>query len=371
MSQPVFVELLTGEDDVISRSKFTHLPIRIGRAYDNDIILDDQHTAAHHAQIELNQLDELVINDLGSQNGIALGKQRSDFFVVNGDAIYRLGHTRLRVRTAAHEVAPEVSDSTNHHWEGWLPALLGGLLLVVIGLLTTWITDLQQGSLSKYLLELVSSLAFALGWAGAWAVFSKLLNGHARFGRHLFIVSAGFAVAELWEFFSGALAYSLSWEWLARYTSQPIIIILAVVLYFHLLTAGNKRPQRLRLYIAGLAILAIGINMAKQYQASNYTADQLYLSKLYPPALRISSDKPLDEFTLGIESLKDKVDKERKEKPEKDKNLIDQIIDGEKSPEDDKNAEPDAASADHSSLPSTAGGAASAAQSSAANKVTN
>lgn len=367
MSQTVFVELLTPDDEVISRSKFTHLPIRIGRAYDNDIIVDDPHTAAHHAQIELNQLDELVISDLGSQNGLALDKQRSDFFVVDGDDVYRLGHTRVRVRTPAYQVEPELGDSTNHHWEGWLPALLGGLLLVVVGLFSNWISDLQQGNLSKYLLELVSSLAFALGWAGAWAVFSKLLNGHARFGRHLFIVSAGLALAEIWEFLSGAVAYSLGWEWLARFTSQPIIIILAVVLYFQLLTAGNKRPQRLRIYIAGLAILAIGINMAKQYQASNYTADELYLSKLYPPALRISSDTPLDEFTRSIEALKDKVDQERKEKPEKDKTLIDQIIEDGKNPDDDKKPADDEDTDGDNRQQSAADSGSSAAQSSAAN----
>lgn len=334
MNQPVFIELLTPDGEVISREKFNQLPIRIGRAYDNDIILDDQHTAAHHAQIELNQLDELVINDLGSQNGISLGKQRNVFFVVKGDDIYRLGHTRIRVRTISYEVAPEVSDSTNHHWEGWLPALLGGTLLLVIGLLSTWLTDLQQGTLSKYLLELVSTFGFALAWAGAWAVFSKLLNGHARFGRHLFIVSAGLAVVEIWEFLSGVLAYSFSLESLARYTSQPFILMLAVVLYFHLLTAGNKRPHRLRIYLAGLALFAIGINMAKEYQASNYLADELYLSKLYPPALRVSGDLPLEDFTHNIESLKARVDKERKEKPEKDKNLIEKIIDDEAATED-------------------------------------
>lgn len=326
MNQPVFVERLTPDGEVITRNKFTHLPIRIGRAYDNDIILDDQHTAAHHAQIELNQLDELVISDLGSQNGIALGKQRSDFFVVNGDVIYRLGHTHLRVRTPAYTVAPEVSDSTNHHWEGWLPAVLGSLLLVCIGLLSTWLADLQQGSLSKYFLELVSTFGFALGWAGVWAVFSKLLNGHARFGRHLFIICAGLAVVEIWEFFSGVIAYAFSWEWLARFTSQPIIIIFALVLYFHLLTTGNKRPTRLRIYLAGLAFIAIGINMTKEYQASNYLSDELYLSKLYPPSLRISNDIPMQEFTANIEALKAKVDAERKEKPVKDKSLIDEII---------------------------------------------
>lgn len=329
MNQPVFVELLTPDGEVIHRVKCTQLPINIGRAYDNDIILDDPHTAAHHARIELNQLDELVINDLGSQNGIALDNQRSDFFVTNGDAVYRLGHTRLRVRSANYTVAAEISDSTNHGWEGWRPALLGAILLVTIGLLSTWLSDLQQGTLSKYLLELVSVIGFAIGWAGVWALFGKLFNGHARFGRHLLIVSSGLTILELWEFFSGAIAYALSLESLATFTSPPVIVICAFVLYFHLLTTGNKRPQRLKFYLAGLAVLGIGITLAKEYQASNHLADELYLSKLYPPALRVSSDKPLETFIANINDLKAKVDEERKEKPEKDadKNVIEQIID--------------------------------------------
>lgn len=326
MSHIVFVERLTPDGEVIDRTRCTQLPIRIGRAYDNDIILDDQHTAAHHALIELNQLDELVITDLESQNGISLGKQRSEYFVVNGDATYRLGHTRLRIRTADYVVAAEVSDSTNYHWEGWLPAVLGGSLLVFVALLDTWLRDLQQGTVSKYLLELVGTFGFALGWAGVWALFSKLFNGHARFGRHLFIVCAGLAMVEFWGFSSGAIAYAFSWEWLARFTNQPIILMFAVVLYFHLLTAGTKHPTRLRTYLAALALVAMGINMAKEYQTSNYLSDELYLSKLYPPALRLTDDVSVETFTANIESLKVKVDGERKQKPQKDKNLIDKII---------------------------------------------
>lgn len=341
MNQPVFVELLTPDGEVTHRIKCAQLPIRIGRAYDNDIILDDPHTAAHHAQIELNQLDELVINDLDSRNGIAQDNQRNDFFVINGDAVYRLGHTRLRIRTAGFVVAEEISDSTNHRWEGWRPALLGAILLVAIGLLSTWLGDLQQGTLSKYLLELVSIVGLAIGWAGIWALFSRLFSGHARFGRHLLIVSSGLTIMELWEFFSGAIAYAFSLESLAIFTSPPAIVICALVLYFHLLTAGNKRPHRLKYYLAGLAILGIGVTMAKQYQTSNHLADELYLSNLYPPMLRISSDKSLDTFTANINALKTRVDEERKENPEKDsdKNAIEQIMDEDEAEDTSTSAE--------------------------------
>ncbi len=313
MNRLLFVEQLTADGEVLHRHKLTQLPIRIGRAYDNDIILDDPHTAAHHAQIELNQLDELIINDLDSFNGITRANHRERFFVVDGDAVYRLGHTRLRIRTPDYQVAAEQTDFTNHRWEGLLPAFAGLVLLVATGLLTTWLSDLNQGTLSKYLLELVSVIGFALGWSGIWAIFSKLLNGQARFGRHLFIVSLGLAGLELWDYLSSMLAYAFSWETLAHFTVHPLIFICAITLYFHMRTAGNKRPGRLKLYLLALALAGSGISMTKQYQASNHLGDALYLSQLYPPALRISRDVSLAEFMTDIDSLKATVDSNRKD----------------------------------------------------------
>lgn len=318
MNHPIFVEQLAPSGEVLERTKVTHLPITIGRAYDNDIILDDPHTAAHHAQIELNQLNELIIADLGSFNGITLTNTRENFFVINGDKTYRLGHTRLRIRTAEHQVAAEVTDLTNHRWEGLLPAIAGLALLLVTGLVSSWLADLNQGTLSKYLLELVSVFGFAIGWSGVWALFSRLFTGHARFGRHLFIASAGLALLELWEHLSGLIAYAFSWEFLTIYNSHAVIFICAVVLYFHMLTAGNKRPGRLKIYLVALAILGSVITMTKAYQTSNHLSDELYMSHIYPPAIRISRDHSLEEFMADMQELKKQVDKERKENPEKD-----------------------------------------------------
>lgn len=313
MNHPIFVEQLTPDGEVLHRTKVTHLPIRIGRAYDNDIILDDRHTAAHHAQIELNQLDELIIADLGSQNGITLANTRENFFVIDGDKIYRLGHTRLRIRTADYQVADEVSDLTNHHWEGLLPAATGLGLLLVTGLLSIWLADLNEGTLSKYLLELVSILGFAIGWSGIWALFSKLFTGHARFGRHLFIASAGLAFLEFWEHLSGLVAYAFSLEFLMTFSSHAVIAICAIVLYFHMRTAGNTRPGRLKAYLATLAILGSIIIMTKTYQASNHLSDELYMSRIYPPAVRISRDHSLDEFMADMQNLQEQVDSARKD----------------------------------------------------------
>ena len=319
MSQTVFVEILNPDGSIKHRHRCNHLPVRLGRAYDNDIILEDPHIAAHHALIERNQLDELVISDQGSINGISLNHQREPYFVVDGHKTYRLGRTRLRIRSQDFVVAPEQTDDTNHHWEGWLPALVAMSIISLITLFNTWIGDLNEKNLSDYLLEIIYMLIFALGWSGIWALLGRLFTGHPRFGRQLFITGCTLLAIELWEWFSGILAYAFSWEPLVTFSSHPMVIITAFALYFHLITAGHKRPKQLRSYLVALALFSSGVILTSQYQSSKHFADELYMSGLYPPELRISEDQSRSDFMDRMQSLQQDVDEQREDKSESDK----------------------------------------------------
>ena len=323
MSSPIFVEILNHDGSVHSRHSFTQLPIHLGRAYGNDIILDDPHIAPEHAIIERNQLDELVLTDLGSLNGISRNHQREAFFVVQGGHIYQLGRTRLRIRTRDYRVAPEQLDDTDHRWEGWRPAATGLLLLSLVSLVGNWLGDLQQIELTEHVLEVIYLLTAALTWSGLWALLGRLLSSNPRFGRQLLITSLALVAASLWDHLSGVTAYALSWEWLANYNSHPGIALAMVALYFHLRTAGHKRPQRLRAYLVGLGLVISAVVLTKQYQSSKHFADELYLSNLYPPSLRLSSDQPREGFIQAMRSLQAEVDAQREpdadDKPGEDK----------------------------------------------------
>lgn len=315
MTHPVFIEILNPDGSVKNRHRCDNLPIKIGRAYNNDIILDDPHTAAHHALIERNQLDELVISDQGSINGISLNHQQEPYFVVDSNNTYRLGRTRIRVRTADYVVTPEQTDETNHHWEGWLPALVAILIISVITLFTTWVSDLNERNLSDYLQEIISMLLVALAWSGIWALLGRLFTGHPRFGRQLFITSCTLLAFEFWSWISGTIAYAFSWEPLVTFSSHPTVFIVTFALYFNLTTAGHKRPERLKSYLLALAIFSSAIILTSKYQSSKHFADELYMSNLYPPSLRMSKDQTPEEFMEDMGSLQEKVDKQRDDKP--------------------------------------------------------
>jgi pSer/pThr/pTyr-binding forkhead associated (FHA) protein len=55
---------------------FTSLPISIGRAENNDIVLPDETVSAHHAQVYYDEIaNNICIVDLDSLNGLFIGDQ--------------------------------------------------------------------------------------------------------------------------------------------------------------------------------------------------------------------------------------------------------------------------------------------------------
>jgi hypothetical protein len=319
MSNTYFVEIIDHHGDVQTRYKLSSLPIRIGRAYHNDIILDDPHTAAEHAVIETNDAGTLIMRDLGSHNGIHLKNKRLTFFTINSDDVYRLGHTQVRVRTHDYIVATENTTAMSRRAEGWPFALLCIFIISLLSLGTTWLGDIDESKSTVYITSLCTWIGIAAAWAGLWALANRVFGGSTYFIRHLFTLSVGLAVLFVWDYLSAFLAYGLSWESMTRYGSHLEIAIMTTVVYFHLRQVAPRKHKRLQIICALLALSSSGLILLKNYQRTSQYTDELYMHSILPPAVRISRNHSLNEFNDAVEKLKLKIDEERKKSLEDQK----------------------------------------------------
>ena len=311
MNPPFFVEILTRNKEVKFRHQVNSLPIRIGRGYDNDVILDDPNISAHHALIDETADGRLVIQDLGSHNGIIYKGMRQTEITVEGNMILRLGQTSIRVRSADFPVAAEITDAAFYKWEGWLPAMTGLILILLLTVLSTWINDNKKFEAIRYLTMVALILSIGLVWCGGWSFANRLFGGSARFGRHLFILGCGFAVIETLSSLNDALAYAFSLEIFTRYGSHIIIAICAATIFFHLLTINPLRSRHFVLISIMLAVLGSGLMLMNNYSSTGQLADELYMSQQFPPILRQSSNKPVNQLISEAKKLKISVDEER------------------------------------------------------------
>jgi pSer/pThr/pTyr-binding forkhead associated (FHA) protein len=312
MNAPYFIEVLARNGDVKSRHRFDQLPIRIGRGYHNDLILDDPYIAVQHASVEITDLGSLSLRDLGTQNGIVLNGKRESIITLS-DNIVRLGHTNLRIRDATFKVEKEIADKTSYGWEGWPPALTAMIMIALTSLISVWLTNTEKFSAISYLLATAVIFGVVIFWCGCWAFANRVIGGHTRFGRHLFIVACAIVCSDLWELISSTFAYAFSWEFLNRYGSHISIGIGAGMVFFHLITVNNQHQKRFLKLCLVLTLLGSGIILMLNYQRNGKFSDSLYMTQILPPALHLSSDVPVAQFIQDAQSLKKQLDQARLE----------------------------------------------------------
>jgi len=318
MSAPYFIETLARNGDVLHRHQVGSLPIRLGRGYDNDFIIDDDFAAPRHAVIEPDDNGGMVMRDLGTKNGVIHLGKRKNLLPITGDTVVRLGHTNLRVRAADFQVRPELLDRTMHGWEGGVPGLVGMLLIGMFALFTMWLNDTQSFQLIRYLQALAYGIGAGLVWGGAWAFANRLFGRHARLGRHLFIFGCGLAAVTLYKVLSSVAGYAFSLEGLVKYGSHVAIMIAGGMIFFHLGTVKPHQSRRFATACVILALLGSGLTLISNQQRSGRMADDLFMSVLLPPSMRISPDHSVDDFMRGVSALKTQLDQERAKKVKDD-----------------------------------------------------
>ena len=311
MSLFYFVEVLNSSGDLQARHKFSQLPIRVGRGYQNDVILDDPHTAATHALIGQDEAGQLFIQDLGSENGTKLRGKRSASFNIRGDDVFQLGQTHLRIRDSHYAVVPEITDATNHRWQGWPLFALALAIICSLALSNTWLTDFNHGKPTAYIMSIATWLGFSSAWAGIWALANRVFGGGAHFSRHLFTLSCGMAALDLLGYLCLFLGFAFSWEFVTRYSSHLQIAVVATTVYYHLRHVRPHGRLRMKIICVSLSLVGSGLMLINNYQSTNQYADELYMHDILPPALRLSGNHSLADFDKQVQQLQAEIDAER------------------------------------------------------------
>ena len=282
--------------------------LTIGRALDNDLILDDPHCASHHARLEIDGAGHARLLDLGSQNGVInRRKQRTDTHAIQDDAPYRIGNSLIRVRASHWPISAEQTLSRRAIW----PLALVALLLVLgHSAWQLWLTDVQQKS-PPYLYGL-SSIAFVLClWSAMYTLFGRLVSGAERFFAHLFIATCGYLSGTIILSSLDMLAFAMSWLWPIRITEPVIVIVTALTVRSHLRLADPRHWPTLRIGLGIVASLAIVVPIAQNWVSNQRLTNIQTINHLEHPALMIKKPISPSSFSQQAAALKAKVETAR------------------------------------------------------------
>jgi hypothetical protein len=311
----IWVELLSRQHDVAARYRFATVPITIGRAYDNDVVVDDSHVAAHHLRIARNDAGALVAEDLGSRNGLYVDRERErrKEIVLDGEHELRIGTTLLRVRTAAYAVPAEQPIVRSlPYWPAALACIVGVFGFAALDL---WLSETGEPKAIRYFTPLLILTIVVCVWTTGWSVVTRVFTGSARFGLHFLIVAAGLLVYSIYD--EAAEIGAFAWSWTSLATTSFVIAwtLLGGIVLAHLF-AINRARRPLKIAIACvLAAAGIAMQTLKQSEFRSTYGQPVTLSRLEPPALRMVAPQREAAFFTDSAALREKLDKARTEEP--------------------------------------------------------
>jgi hypothetical protein len=102
LPQQIYVSIIQGPDSGVS-FRLLSQKITIGREDDNDISLNDPRCSRHHAVIEAVN-GEVVLKDLGSQNGIIVNNQPHRTIKLKAGDVFVLGDTHFQIQDSLGSV---------------------------------------------------------------------------------------------------------------------------------------------------------------------------------------------------------------------------------------------------------------------------
>jgi hypothetical protein len=312
----IWIEVLSRSHVVLARHRCTGPEIRIGRGYDNDVVVDDPYVDARHMRIVRGAGNVLVAEDLGSVNGLYTDRssRRVERLVLDGNGLVGIGRTYLRIREAGHDVAPARVARSHAPSVPVLVAL--GAATLGAEVLSLWLGETSEPRLSDYLGPLLVLCGVVLAWTGGWAILARVFSGHANVERTLSIALGGALLFVLGPELAGIAAFALSWSALATYSYAGAWALLAALC---LLQLREIRASRLRLKggaLAALAVVAVAVQTLMQFEVQSdssqrFSVEQSDERRHVPPAFRLVPLQSDAAFFAGAAKLKAKLDKDR------------------------------------------------------------
>ena len=316
MGAIAIIEVLDRRGSVRSRVLLEDLPATIGRAYSNALILDDRFVCPQHARLVRDDEGWLALEDLNSVNGIyeAGRKERLKRIAVRSGTVVRVGHTRLRFAHPETTVPGAVPDTAADPGMERL-ARSRRYVVAILGVLVAWL------ALSAYLasfagntaaevigIVIVVPMLLAL-WAGVWALASRIVLQRFEFGPHFAVVSSVALVGAIYGEMSDYLLFLIPVKGLAVGLVAFGLVIVALLIYGHLLFASTLTRRRRVAWSVGvvLVLFVLGslIGLAMQEGFSEFTEDP---GTLKPVASSLIPADPAEDYITSLEELKVRLD---------------------------------------------------------------
>lgn len=314
------VEVLDRHARVRARHKFDEGPVRIGRAYTNDVIIDDDYVSPEHIRIEQSEGGEWVARDLGSVNGLfkLQPARRADAVALDTETRLRVGHTVLRIRRAEFAVPETKLDlagtiALSRFFNSIWSFFIVGAVLVVILFANAYFTDYTGRTMAQIMLDdVILALGYLLLWVGVWSVISRINSHRFYFTSHAVIAGSVMILAFVLNYVDDVYRFAFSAELSADLLEYSLAFLLLFSLFFsHLRYCTQGASARVALTSVAISAVLIGVGVLNQSIQYGDVSQLSYGGQLWPDTLQLVDSRTVDDFVQSMEGLRVRVERLR------------------------------------------------------------
>ncbi len=307
METLALIELLDRDGLPRQSLRVTGWPVRVGRAIDCDLVLDDPHVAPHHADLVWRD-DAVHVQPAESLNGVRLGRAR----VAAGSAprlpstgLLTLGASTLRVRLAGEALAPESPLADPH-----AGARRNGLVLAALLLFAAlwqgfdlWLSSVPGETSSALAGRYMTGPVALVVWCALWALVSKLFQHRFAFWPHARQVLLWTSVGLVVQTVTSQLAFAFSLPFIARAGRVVFVLALAMLLWEQVSLVLPQRRRAFAIAIGGALVAGGGLLLADRALQQQTLVGELYLGTISLPGVRVVKPVSADAFVKSAAPL--------------------------------------------------------------------
>ena len=304
------IEIVTRNEKVLNFHKLSGERISIGRAYDNDLVLQEEHVCPKHAEVIQDEQGRLVLSDLSSINGIKDKHNRplpQQVEIRSGD-VFVIGKIHIRILSPEHPVIEakklniieDLARNANH----WYLALSVAIVFFFWHLLDTYLSAYQEFIWPKMA---VKSLILTIGIAVIPLVVALAARIFKKDVKFFTIVVFSFINLMLWQLFS-TLGSLFLFNWggssLVHYGGQLIeYMVLGLFLWGSFYLASNMSLKKISVISSGLVIVIATLVYFNDKGDDKVVLSPVFLAKVLPSSLLIAEPLKVEEYVITTDKL--------------------------------------------------------------------
>ena len=282
------VEVLGRRGEVLYRERIHRFPAVVGRAFDADVIVDDEFVAAHHLRIDEAEAGNFLLTGLDVDNAFSVigrsgdNRQGSAMTLAPGSTI-RFGHSQIRLWRPDSRV-PAKARAFSVSGRSGLRATFMVILAVLVSAAESWsiATGVGRDGLVGFWIFMILLIIF--GWSGVWWVCGRQSKDSTSFLAHVDIAATSvlFAFVSCYILESLVFAFGLYVWLLISPTAFTIWAALSYAVWRHLRLISRMKSWAL----GAIACICVSLLMVANLYIDAETKREKIGELALPPMMR-------------------------------------------------------------------------------------